>query len=99
MAEPRNKPTPIVPHGDHLDAAVLEPTVEVFLRVHLLFVPRVPHMDLSHDPLLHHFARQRDRGAWRRRYRAVFSIVSAAAIVWLVVAYKVLPMWPPGGSR
>ena len=29
-------------------------------------------------------------------YRAVFSIVSAAAIEWLVVAYKGAPMWPPG---
>ena len=37
-------------------------------------------------------------------YRAVFSIVSLAAIVWLVIAIRMPPMWRPGafwsgGSR
>jgi hypothetical protein len=40
-------------NGDHLDVAVLEPTVEVFLRVQLLFVQRLFHLDPSHDPLCH----------------------------------------------
>ena len=32
-------------------------------------------------------------------YRAVFSIVSLAAVVWLVMAYKDAPMWLPGAFR
>ena len=32
-------------------------------------------------------------------YRAVFSIVSLVAIVWLVLAYKDAPMWLPGAFR
>jgi transposase-like protein len=36
-------------------------------------------------------ARLKPRVAWQGAYRAVFSIVSAVAIVWLVVAYKGAP--------